>query len=296
MTSMTADVEKVQLLRLHPCVEGLDDAAVGELAEIAELVRCNPGDVVFAPNEAVTSVYLVINGRLKLQLFDLNGKVVVQRFQGRGGQVGGLAAALAEPQPFVCTAEDPSLLMRMDYGAAHGVCPDARRFSSRTTPARWPIRCGRQSCAEKRPTVPRIAAFFHAGEATRAIDPATARPSCRTGRNAAGDVGQSAVSLGNHGLPARSKSGQSLAPEEIRRRAAEWLPRGRVVFDLGVNLKTGLAARAWKLANKSSGALPAEDWQRRRDAAGRSAEAGADVPRQSANRVAAFRRVDGADG
>ncbi|HMP06164.1 MAG TPA: cyclic nucleotide-binding domain-containing protein, partial [Lacipirellulaceae bacterium] len=102
MTSapMTANLELRGLLQLHPCVEGLDAAALDELSQIVEVVRCDAGHIVFHPQEAITSVYLVINGRLQLQLRDTHGKTVVERVQGRGGQVGGLAAALGEPQPF----------------------------------------------------------------------------------------------------------------------------------------------------------------------------------------------------
>ena len=89
---MTAD--KVLLLKSHPCARGLSDEVLEEIAEAAEMIRCEPGDVVCRADEPVTSVYLIVHGRLRLNLLDIHGKVVMQRFQSAGGQFGGLTAAL----------------------------------------------------------------------------------------------------------------------------------------------------------------------------------------------------------
>ena len=110
--------DKVLLLKLHPCSRGLSDEALEEIAQAAEMIRCEPGDFVCRSEEPVTSVYLIIHGRLRLNLLDMHSKVVMQRFQSAGGQFGGMAAALAEPAPVNCIAEDPSVLLRIDYAPA----------------------------------------------------------------------------------------------------------------------------------------------------------------------------------
>ncbi|MDC0935141.1 cyclic nucleotide-binding domain-containing protein [Pirellulales bacterium] len=72
--------DKVLLLKLHPCARGLSEEALDEIAEAAEMIRCEPGDVVCRADEPVASVYLIVHGRLRLNLLDLHGKVVMQRF------------------------------------------------------------------------------------------------------------------------------------------------------------------------------------------------------------------------
>src|SRR5688572_29099646 len=96
-------------------VQGLEDAAIYEIAAAAEVIHCETGQVLCHPDEVVTSLFLVIHGRVSLELMDVNGRVVVHRVQGRGGQVGGIAAILAEPQPFRCTAVEPSTLLKFEY-------------------------------------------------------------------------------------------------------------------------------------------------------------------------------------
>src|SRR5262245_59558646 len=98
---------------LHPCARGLRPDAVQDIAAAMEVLRCQPGECVHRCGETVTAVYLIIHGRLKVTLVDMNGRVVMQRYQGAGGQVGGVSAALAEPSPIECVAEDPSTLLRI---------------------------------------------------------------------------------------------------------------------------------------------------------------------------------------
>ncbi len=257
---MTATMETRQLLRLHPCTEGLDEAALGELAEIAQVVRCEAGFVVFTPEEAVTSVYLIVNGRLKLQLMDPHGRVVVQRLQGRGSQVGGLAAALGEPQPFICSAEDPCVLLRLEYAAALEFARTHDVF--RMNYARLMADSVRQAILrEKRPTMPRIAAFFHGSAATR---PMTRRLLARLVELGEAPLAIADLPLETPGVNecALIEGGQSLTPEDIRDRAAQWLPRGRVVFDLSAALDPALLSRAMDACEHAYWCVAADDWQR----------------------------------
>jgi hypothetical protein len=60
----TVTDKKFLLLKMHPCVAGLSDEAVQEIADAGELLHFNSGDVVHRSHEVVTSVNLVIHGRL----------------------------------------------------------------------------------------------------------------------------------------------------------------------------------------------------------------------------------------
>ncbi|HMO83781.1 MAG TPA: patatin-like phospholipase family protein [Lacipirellulaceae bacterium] len=256
---MTANLELRGLLQLHPCVEGLDAAALDELSQIVEVVRCDAGHIVFHPQEAITSVSLVINGRLQLQLRDTHGKTVVERVQGRGGQVGGLAAALGEPQPFTCTAIEPCLLLRLPYVEA---VEFARKHDAfRVNFARLTADAARQAILrDRRPKMARVVAFFHSSERTRAI---TRRLLKRLV-----ELGESPLLITDRSLEAPGVSvcplieqGQPLAPEEVRRRAADWLPRGRVVFDVNAGLEPILAARTMDACEQIYWCVAAEELQ-----------------------------------
>lgn len=110
--------DKFLLLQMHPCTEGLPEAVVREVAEASELIRCQPDAVLHRSNQSLDSVYLVIHGRLRQTLFDIQGNVALLRYQVSGGQVGAVAAALGEPSPVEIAAEDPSTLLRIDYRKA----------------------------------------------------------------------------------------------------------------------------------------------------------------------------------
>ena len=63
----------------------------------------------------MTSVFLIVHGRLKQDVYDVQGKALMTRYQVAGGQFGGIAAALGEPMPIDGVAADPSTLLRFDY-------------------------------------------------------------------------------------------------------------------------------------------------------------------------------------
>jgi CRP-like cAMP-binding protein len=60
------------------------------------LIQCPPGTCVHRRGEPVTAIYLIIHGRLRVSVADLQGRQIMDRYQGAGGQFGGVAAALAE--------------------------------------------------------------------------------------------------------------------------------------------------------------------------------------------------------
>ena len=57
--------EKTLFLKMHQCSEGLDDEALRDIAEHAELVRHDPGDVIHRADDVLTSIYLVVQGRIR---------------------------------------------------------------------------------------------------------------------------------------------------------------------------------------------------------------------------------------
>ncbi len=100
---------------MHPCAEGVDDAALQDIADHAELVRYEPGEVVHRAEDVLTSVYFIVQGRLKCTAYNLNGQPFLEKIYSRGEQFGGLGAALAEPLPIHVTAHSPAVLLCFEY-------------------------------------------------------------------------------------------------------------------------------------------------------------------------------------
>jgi CRP-like cAMP-binding protein len=160
--------DKVLLFKLHPCSSGLGDDALEEIADAAEIVRCEAGHVICQVDEPVSSVYLIVHGRLRLRLFDIQGRVAMQRFQSAGGQFGGLSATLAEPMPVNCTAEDPSVLLRFDYAKSLELTKKYDAFRKNFT--RLIYASVKQALFnEKTAARPRLIAFFHQSDTTRVV-------------------------------------------------------------------------------------------------------------------------------
>ena len=110
--------DKLLLLKMHGCSKGLSDEVLKEIADAAELLRCSAGDYLHHANQQITSVFLVIHGRLKLSMVDVHGNVFLERYQTAGGQFGAIGAALSEPTEVDAVAQEPSTLLKLDYSTA----------------------------------------------------------------------------------------------------------------------------------------------------------------------------------
>ena len=63
----------------------------------------------------MTSVYLIVHGRLRQTLVDMHGNVLLQRFLTRGTQFGALGAAQSDPVPVEVIAVEPSAVLKLDF-------------------------------------------------------------------------------------------------------------------------------------------------------------------------------------
>jgi NTE family protein len=110
--------DKFLLFKMHPCATGLSDELVLEISSACQLLRFDSGEVIQRANEPLDSIYLMIQGRIRQSLIDIQGKVIVDRYQSGSGQIGALAAALGEPSPLQVIAEEPTILLRLNYQTA----------------------------------------------------------------------------------------------------------------------------------------------------------------------------------
>ena len=85
---MTGTDDKLLLLKSHVVARGLSDNALQEIAGAAELIRLAPGDYMHRAMHPLSTVYLIVHGRLKQSVVDINGNQLMQRFLTRGTQFG----------------------------------------------------------------------------------------------------------------------------------------------------------------------------------------------------------------
>ena len=245
--------------KLHPCSKGLDDEAVNEIAQAAELIEYEPGDVVCRADEPVTSVYLIIHGRLRLNLLDIQGRVIMQRFQSSGGQFGGMAAALAEPTHANCTAEDPSLLLRIDYTTALELTKKHDRF--RANYSRLIADSVKQALFnDKVPVRPSIVTFFHQSDETRVVSRRLLQRLIELGETPSVFADQT---VGIKGISEQKilERDQDASPEEVRRQVAERLHVGRIVFDVDTALEPERALRALQACQQIFWCVTPSNWE-----------------------------------
>ncbi len=160
--------DKVLLFKIHPASHGLSEEVIKEVCDKAELVRFEPGEYLHRSNEPLTSIFLIIHGRIRLSIFDIRGNVVMERHQVAGGQFGSVAAALAEPTPVDCVAEDPTTVLRLDYNDSLLLTKTHDAFRQNM------VRLIAESIKntifqDRRPVAPRLVAMFHQSDSTRIV-------------------------------------------------------------------------------------------------------------------------------
>ncbi|MDZ4657272.1 MAG: cyclic nucleotide-binding and patatin-like phospholipase domain-containing protein [Bythopirellula sp.] len=241
---MSAQDERVHLFKLHPCARGLSEEAVREIAESAEVIHCRPGDCVQKAGEPITSLYLIIHGRMRVTLLDIQGRIHLQRYHGSGDQFGGMAAALGEPAPMEFFAEDPSTLLKFDYLKSQELAKkdDALRLNFARAMAET---VKRTLFNDRLPNRPHLVAFFHQTDETRVITHKLFRrlvelgetPAVLTDRAEAETIAgiQTYRILGGD---------RDFSPQEVTSQVAQWLEKGRVFADVATSIEPARAANA----------------------------------------------------
>ncbi len=160
--------DKFLLLKMHPCSEGLSDGVVREISEKCELLQSDSGVVLHRANEPISSVYLVINGRIKQSLIDIRGNVLMERQQSAGAQVGALAAASGEPSPIQIEVMEPTTLLRLNYQTVFELTKEHDGF--RQNLSRIIAEAVNSTLmGERRKKLPRVISIFHQSPATRPL-------------------------------------------------------------------------------------------------------------------------------
>ncbi len=248
--------EKLLLFKLHPCSRGLTNEEAQEIADAAEMVRCKRGDMICRADEPVQSVYLIVHGRIRLDLLDVHGKLVMQRFQTAGGQFGAMAASLGEPTSVNCIAEDPSVLLRIDYGRVLELCRNCASF--RANYLRMIADSVKQALLrDNTPVRPQLVLFVHQTDETRVLS--------RTLAHRLVGLGESPCFFCDRATELPEVQVVRISGdepyEELRHQAASWLERGRVIFDVNATVDPERAAEAFERCDQVFWCVTPSNWE-----------------------------------
>jgi len=229
--------EKLLFLKTHECAQGVEDDALRDIADHSELVRNEPGDVIHHAGDVLTSVYLVVQGRIKCAAMNLHGKVFMERIYSRGQQFGGLGAALAEPVAVSLTSHGPSVLLKFDYQTALKLTLTYPKFRSNFV--RLIARSAQQAVfGDRHRKKASLIAIYHESPASRELTVRLIKRLQELGENPCLITDQaSPPELDGVRTRLLTEGGRTLSYEEIRRQAHEWSDTNRVFLDLCVDTK-----------------------------------------------------------
>jgi predicted acylesterase/phospholipase RssA/CRP-like cAMP-binding protein len=251
------------LLKTHPCSHGLSDQACREIAEAAEVVVAETGQAIHRRDQPMTDVFLIVHGRLKQDVYDVQGKDLLTHYQVAGGQFGGISAALGEPMPIDCVAADPSTLLRFNYSRCLELTKKYDQFR-----LNW-LRILATSIKsnlfrDRSPVRSRMIAFFHQSSQTRQLTTQLLQRLQSFGESPClltDDRDRPPVKDVRMRV-APSEGEDQLRPDEIRRLVGEWLADSqRIVCELATSYDIQRAGNLVEVCEQVFWCVTAENWQ-----------------------------------
>ncbi len=89
MTTSAPETTRIlELLRRHPFTRSFPETHLQRLAEIAYVRRWNPGDYLLREGRPVEAFYLILSGRVAVEVYQPDRGVIPLQTLGRGDAVG----------------------------------------------------------------------------------------------------------------------------------------------------------------------------------------------------------------
>ena len=254
--------DKFLLLKLHPCSEGLSDSVVQEIAEICDLIKGNSGEILHRANEPIAFVYLLIHGRIKMSIIDIQGNVLLEQHLIAGSQVGALAAASGEPSPVQVEIMEPTTLLRLDYQKIFELTN--RHDTFRQNLSRIIAEAVKNTLMrERRKKLPRVIAIFHQSPATRPITRRLLQRLQELGEQPCIVHDQSNwLPMDDISHYCILQNGRFVSNQEVRQQLDTMPDKKPIVFDLDATTELSRASDIFEISEKVFWCVTPEDWSK----------------------------------
>jgi len=254
--------DKFLLLKRHPCSKNLSDELITEIANQCEVIHCDPGVTPHQVNQAFHSVYLMIHGRMRQTLYDIQGRVIATRFQVSGGQFGALAAAIGEPAPMELVAEEPSTMLRIDYRTCLSLNKKHPKFQHNFANmlAKTVLKLAMNGREHQ---VPKNVMVLHQSPDTRIF---TQRLLSRLSEleeqpHVMTDDPHWKTTEGIPDFPIATNAERTVDLKSIQQKLTEWSGADRLIFDLSNNHSALSLAATLEFADKILWCVTVENWE-----------------------------------
>ncbi len=254
--------DKILLLKLHPCSEGLSDEAVREICNHCDLLRCEAGEILHQANDPIAFVYLVVHGRIKLSLIDIQGNVLLERYQSAGTQIGALAAASGEPTPMRVEVIESSTLLRLNYQTVFELTKQHDVF--RQNMSRIIVEAVNSALmGERRKKLPRLISIFHQSSATRELTRRLVRRLHELGQNPL-VIHDQPDWTPIDGVPHYCilQNGHHASDSEIRHEIDKMPDRKPIVLDLDAATEISRASNVAEISEKIFWCVTPDNWRK----------------------------------
>jgi NTE family protein len=254
--------DKLLLLKMHGVSKGVSDEALQEIADAAAVVRCRGGDYIHHANDKVTSVFLVIHGRLKLSMVDVHGNVFLERYQAAGGQFGAIGASLSEASEVDVIVQEPTTLLRLDFTTAFELTKKHDQFRKN-----FSVLIANQVRGflynDKYRRKPAIVAIVHESPASRPLTLSLLRRLIELGETPCvlsdRDNWEPIENVLHRSL--RDDNGKLLSENEVRSQVNAWEDTRRVFVDVDATLNPESGTRLMKISEKVLWCVSPDNWQ-----------------------------------
>ena len=219
-------------LKRLPWTKGVSEASIEDLAAAGEYVEFQEGEVVHRAEEKLTSVFIVISGRLRATVIDMFGNQVLERPILRGAVFGLFSVAQPDQTNTNLVASEPSTGIRVRIEQLLDLI--SRHSDLQMSLYRLAGNLVRQIVmVDRTKTKPSVVGVVHQSPASRPLTPRLVRRLMKfenTPCVAGDDPNWKAI----EGIPYRLvfENGKLISSERRRAQLKEWSDLGRVFIDV----------------------------------------------------------------
>jgi NTE family protein len=252
---------KLTLLKMHQFSEGLTDDELKEIADCSDLVEYDTGEYAHHANVLITAVSLIVQGRFQGTAFDRHGNPIMEKFYVRGDQFGAIGAAYREPVPMTLVAEEPSILLKLDYQVALDLTKKFEVFRKNFSHA---IAKNVGSLIDGKKTRPlsKVVAIFHESESTRSLTPRLVRRLM--------ELGETPSVLSDHSdwEPIKDvkycsiiENNRRLSPDEVQHQINNLHHTKRVFLDIDASVNLDISTLALRMCEEVLWCVTTDNWK-----------------------------------